>query len=42
MFLFTKEEKDIIHQKIYLLKTKNTETYLRNMIIDGYIVNTNM
>ena len=40
MFRVTKEEKDIIRQKMYLSKTKNMETYLRKMAIDGYIVNT--
>lgn len=40
MFRVTKEEKDIIRQKMYLSKTKNMEAYLRKMAIDGYIVNT--
>lgn len=40
LFWVTKEERDIIRQKMYLSKTKNMGAYLRKMAIDGYIVNT--
>lgn len=40
LFCVTKEERDIIRQKMYLSKTKNMGAYLRKMAIDGYIVNT--
>ena len=40
LFCVTKEERDIIRQKMYLCKTKNMGAYLRKMAIDGYIVNT--
>ena len=40
LFCVTKDERDIIRQKMYLSKTKNMGAYLRKMAIDGYIVNT--
>ena len=35
LFCVTKEERDIIRQKMYLSKTKNMGAYLRKMAIDA-------
>jgi len=37
-FFVTREEENIILQKMALLKTENKSTYLRKMAIDGYII----
>ena len=37
-FRVTKEERALIEQKMKLVPTRNMESYLRKMAIDGYII----
>lgn len=37
-FKVSKEEKEVIDQKMELIGTKNMRAYLRKMAVDGYIV----
>jgi len=38
-FFVSERERDFIHKKMALLKTKNLSAYIRKMAIDGYIIN---
>ena len=40
LFCVSPEEKKLIRRKMIESKTKNMGAYLRKMVIDGYIVNT--
>ena len=40
LFCVSPEEKKLIRRKMIEAKTKNMGAYLRKMVIDGYIVNT--
>ena len=37
-FYVTEEERALIEQKMKLVPTRNMESYLRKMAIDGYII----
>jgi hypothetical protein len=39
-FFVTEAERDMIAEKMGLLRTGNLSAYLRKMAIDGYIINT--
>ena len=41
-FRVTEEERALIEQKMKLVPTRNMESYLRKMAIDGYVVNLDM
>jgi DNA invertase Pin-like site-specific DNA recombinase len=38
IFHVSERERDLIHQKMEMLKTKNQSAYIRKMAIDGYIL----
>lgn len=42
LFRVTAEERDLIRRKMELMGVQNTESYLRKMAIDGYVVQLNM
>jgi hypothetical protein len=39
-FRVTEAERELIHEKMKLLKTENLAAYMRKMAIDGYIITT--
>jgi SepF-like predicted cell division protein (DUF552 family) len=41
-FRVTETERDIIYEKMSLLNTNNLAAYARKMLIDGYIINTDI